>query len=202
MVALTFGAVIISCDNGDGNNDAATSVLSVQPLDATYGDGDAADALTVTASVSDGRTLTYQWFRNTANSADGGTAISGATQAAYTPSIAANGTIYYYVVVTNINHKADGAKTATKSSRVAKIEKVAGSVTHAATPVLTVQPASALTVTASVSDGGILTYQWFKNTANSADGGTAIDGATQASYTPPTATRRGLLLRDCYQHQQ
>ena len=60
----------------------------------------------------------------------------------------------------------------------------------AATPVITVQPAShdyeegaviaALTVEATVSDAGVLSYQWYK-------GEEIIAGATAASYTPTEA---------------
>jgi hypothetical protein len=68
---------------------------------------------------------------------------------------------------------------------------------HAETPTISVQPANttygqdatatALTVTAGVTDGGNLSYRWFKNTTNSTTGGTQV-GGDSASYTPPTAT--------------
>lgn len=45
-----------------------------------------------------------------------------------------------------------------------------------------------LTVGGSVNDGGELSYQWYSNTANSTAGGTAIQGATGASYAAPTNT--------------
>ena len=40
-----------------------------------------------------------------------------------------------------------------------------------------------LKVTASVADGGDLTYQWYENTSLSNEGGTKIEGATKADYT-------------------
>lgn len=43
-------------------------------------------------------TLNYQWYRNTTNSNTGGTLISGATSASYTPPTSVLGTNYYYVV--------------------------------------------------------------------------------------------------------
>ncbi|MBQ7367782.1 MAG: hypothetical protein IJW57_11240 [Spirochaetaceae bacterium] len=67
----------------------------------------------------------------------------------------------------------------------------------AATPTITKQPegktenfaaggtekiTKELMVEASVSDGGALTYQWHSNNTNSTEGGTAIEGATSASY--------------------
>ena len=66
-----------------------------------------------------------------------------------------------------------------------------------AAPSITAQPATAaanyeqdaaataLSVTATGS--GTLTYQWYKNTTASNTSGTAISGATSASYTPSTA---------------
>ena len=49
-------------------------------------------------------------------------------------------------------------------------------------------PATALTVQASVSDGGALSYQWYSNNTNSNSGGTLVSGAQGASYLPPTNT--------------
>ena len=43
--------------------------------------------------------MTYQWYSNTINSNSGGTPISGATAASYSPSTAASGTFYYYCVI-------------------------------------------------------------------------------------------------------
>lgn len=54
--------------------------------------------LTVSAT---GSSLTYQWYSNTANSNTGGTLISGANTASYTPPTTALGTMYYYVVVSS-----------------------------------------------------------------------------------------------------
>jgi hypothetical protein len=66
----------------------------------------------------------------------------------------------------------------------------------AQTPVITAHPQSAeytknatatpILVTANVSDDGTLTYQWYSNTNNTNTGGSVIDGATSANYTPPT----------------
>jgi hypothetical protein len=46
--------------------------------------------------------------------------------------------------------------------------------------------AAALTVEATAPDGGVITYQWYGSTVNSAGGGTAIIGETASSFTPPT----------------
>jgi hypothetical protein len=54
----------------------------------------------VAASPDDG-VLSYQWYLNTTAANTGGTAISGATNAAYQVPTAATGTRYFYCVATN-----------------------------------------------------------------------------------------------------
>lgn len=67
----------------------------------------------------------------------------------------------------------------------------------AGTPVITVQPKNhtvnvgelvTLSATANVTDGGVLSYQWFSNSINSNTGGNAISNADMASYAVPTGT--------------
>ena len=74
--------------------------ISVHPAEATYTQGAAATALSVTAS---GEGLNYQWYTSEDGSADiqGSSAIPGATSASYTPSTSLLGTIYYFCVVSN-----------------------------------------------------------------------------------------------------
>jgi uncharacterized protein (TIGR02145 family) len=48
-----------------------------------------------------------------------------------------------------------------------------------------------LTVAATVTEGATLAYQWYTNTTASTEGGTAIDGATAASYTLPADLAAG-----------
>jgi hypothetical protein len=175
-------------------NAAATPVISEQPQGASYTLGDTASPLSVTATVTDGGNLAYQWYQ-VANNTDTGTDISGATDASYTPSTATEGTVYYYVVVTNTNNSVNGSKTAEATSNRAEIE--VNLTVNTATPVINEQPqdasytlgdtASPLSVTATVTDGGNLAYQWYQ-AANNTDTGTDISGATDASYTPSTAT--------------
>ncbi|MDR0645393.1 MAG: hypothetical protein LBG05_10920 [Treponema sp.] len=66
-----------------------------------------------------------------------------------------------------------------------------------AAPAITAQPASGyyeiggtaptLTVTAEASDGGTLTYQWYKASSSTTSGGTVIAGATEPAYQPTDA---------------
>jgi hypothetical protein len=75
------------------------TLITTQPTGTTsYCLNGTPTALSVAAS---GTGLTYQWYSNgTTNSNAGGTAISGATDASFTPPTAGEGTVYYYVVVT------------------------------------------------------------------------------------------------------
>jgi hypothetical protein len=151
--------------------------------------------LSVTASVSDGGTLSYQWYSNTINSNSSGTPVG--TGAIYTPITTTVGTTYYYVVATNTNNGVNGATTATATSNTATV--IVNDLGNAEIPTITVHPAgatygynetaNALSVTASVSDGGTLSYQWYSNTINSNSGGTSLGSGAQASvYIPDTAT--------------
>ncbi len=72
--------------------------ISADPEDATYGVGDAATALSVTAAPhTSGKTLSYKWYSNSSESTDGATQVG--TNETYTPSTAAVCTTYYYCVV-------------------------------------------------------------------------------------------------------
>jgi len=148
-------------------------------------------ALTVTVTpVSDGGTLSYQWYRGDGDAISDATPIPGAIASSYTPSAAQVGTVYYHVVVTNTLN----GKTATTTSRVVKIE--VNTNVNAEPPVIDEQPqevvytygdatAPLLAVTARATDGGTLSYQWYSNTQNRPDGGAEV-GYNSPSYTPPT----------------
>ncbi|WP_165452164.1 S-layer homology domain-containing protein [Paenibacillus thalictri] len=99
---------------------AAEPVITTQPTGATVNvDGSA--QLSVAATVNDGGVLSYQWYSNTANSNSGGSAVTGATYAAYNPPTNASGTVYYYAVVTNTNNSVNGTKTATVTSNAVEV---------------------------------------------------------------------------------
>ena len=139
-------------------------------------------SLSVTATVTDGGTLTYQWYKDNQ-------AISGATKASYTiDSAKKSDEGSYKVVVTNT--KNDVTATATSNVCAVTVESIV--VTPPATPVFTTNLGTAqtvkdggtlsLSVAATVTDGGTLTYQWYKDNQ-------AISGATQASYTIASAKK-------------
>lgn len=136
-----------------------------------------AAALTVSAS---GAGLSYQWYKNTSNSNTGGTIISGANSAIYTPTTTIAGTSYYYVIVS-------GSCTPTATSNVS------GAINVSALPTITAQPSGSgqsICMNATATDlsvtaiGAGLSFQWYQNTINSNTGGTSILGATSSTYKP------------------
>jgi len=97
---------------------AVQPVISAQPQGGTFFK---TGTLSVTASVTDGGTLSYQWHKNAYNNTTKGTAISGATGSSY--ALSDMGTYYYYVIVTNTitNNGDGGTKTAQTTSSVAAV---------------------------------------------------------------------------------
>lgn len=65
--------------------------------------------------------LTYQWYSNKNNRTKGGKKVRKATAASFKVPTTKKGTMYYYCVITNRDNKAAGKKTATVTSKVAKI---------------------------------------------------------------------------------
>ena len=128
--------------------------------------------------VASGSNISYQWYSNSVSSNTGGTLIVGANSDVYTPSIAVNGTLYYYVVVSGPS----GSVTSALSGPII--------VSSAASPIITTQPSAAaqsllncqggtpLTVAAS---GTGITYQWYKSNSNINMGGNAISGAISST---------------------
>ena len=84
----------------------APAVVNVAPSFTTqpaaskvYGKGASASNIVVAANGTPAPT--FQWYRNTTNSVEGGVAIEGATSTSYKPSTSELGTTYYYCVATN-----------------------------------------------------------------------------------------------------
>ena len=139
--------------------------ISSQPASKTVAVGqNTSFSVTATGTAP----LSYQWLKN-------GTAITGATSSSYTtPATTStdNGSLFAVVVSNSAGKVASNSATLTVNSA----------------PSITAQPASQ-TVTAGQSatfsitatSTALLSYQWRKN-------GTAISGATSASYTSPATT--------------
>ena len=179
-----------SSDPGEETVDAEKPVIEWISGGGTFDQTDQA-TLEVKAAVNDGGTLSYQWYRSEDGTTEKGTALDGATENTYHPSTDAAGTVYYYCVVTNTNEQASGAKTAQAVSDVVEVtvQQPASVVEKAQKPQVEgpvggtfyESDAFVLKVKASASDGGMLTYQWYRNKEK-------IEGATQAEYMPPVGT--------------
>ncbi|MBF6642157.1 gliding motility-associated C-terminal domain-containing protein [Flavobacterium sp. J49] len=134
-------------------------------------------------------TPAYQWYSNILNSNSGGTLIGGATNSNFTPPSSSVGTIYYYCIVT---FTSGGCTSASSNTATVIVNDL---------PTIDVQPQTtqSICVGGTISPllvsytGGVGTpnYQWYSNTSNSNTGGTAINGATASTYTPPVFTTAG-----------
>jgi hypothetical protein len=121
-VASDAAAVVV---NDLINAEAPT--ISAQPQDTTTRTGVPA-SLSVTASASG--VLSYQWYSNTIDSNSAGALIPGATDAVYSVTPSAVGTIYYYCVVINTDNSVSGSKTASITSETAAVTVTYGADTY------------------------------------------------------------------------
>lgn len=104
--------------------DAETPTITSQPQGGTFIRG-TSSAVTITAGVTDGGVLSYQWYKNTIDSLTGAIPV-GTNSSSYTPDTGSTGTLYYYCVVTNINRSINGMQTAEAVSQIAAIKVSAG----------------------------------------------------------------------------
>ena len=141
-----------------------------------------ATPLSVTPTSGIG-TFSYQWYSNTTNSIIGGSLITGATSATYTPPVFTTAANYYYYATVSLN----GNGCTPVTSNVSEI------IVFAA-PAINLQPivsktlcqgAIPLDLTVSATGGnGTFSYQWYSSLSNSNSGGVPIANATTNSYTP------------------
>jgi len=105
--------------------DAQKPVITAQPSGASYTEGAQSMPLRVTASVTDGGTLSYQWYEI---SEVMGKLIPGADQPTFTPPTDTVGEKEYRCFVTNTNNDATGEKIASVWSDFAKVVVVTAPV--------------------------------------------------------------------------
>ena len=158
------------------------STQPTSPAAMTY--GTISGSLTVAGTASNNNTVSYQWYKNTTNSATGGTIIPGATSASYTiPTDLNAGTYYYYCVLkaTDCDDKASNVATVTvsKATATSAMTTVAASVSKdgktGATVTLPTKPARATYGTPADGNGTIT----FTNMSISGD---------TLTYTAPAST--------------
>ena len=173
MVALVlyFAAALSACNNTTpdpttGNNPTAPTITT-QPQNQTVTAPQTANFSVVATGTAP---LSYQWSKN-------GVAINGATSASYTtPATALADTGSVFTV--EVSNSAGGQMS---NSAVLTVTATAVAPTITTQPQnQSVQVGSTATFSVVASGTAPLSYQWSKN-------GTAITGATSASYTtPPT----------------
>src|SRR5205823_2457101 len=169
--------VVVSNAVGSVTSNAAALAVNAAPLAPTITTqpakiGRAAgQTATFTVTATGTAPLSYQWQRN-------GTAIGGATAASYTTpaTTASDSGAQFTVVVSN----AVGSVTSNAAALAVNAAPLA--------PTITTQPAKigraagqTATFTVTATGTAPLSYQWQRN-------GTAIGGATAASYTTPATT--------------
>jgi len=148
------------------NSSIVAPTITNQPASLTVTAGQSA-SFSVTASGS--ATLSYQWRKN-------GTAISGATSATYSIATTTSSAGSYSVVVTN------SAGSITSGSATLTVNAAAVAPTIISQPTsLTVTAGQSVSFSVTASGSATLTYQWRKN-------GTAISGATSATYSIAATT--------------
>ena len=197
-VGVTYYYCIVSFTSGTGCNEITSNTARIEIVNGIQIDtnpiatqsicngGDIAAPLLITHSGGTG-TITYQWYSNNTNSSTGGTIISGATNASYTPpTFTISGNYYYYVVISP-----NGSGCSDITSDVAE-------VIVADDPIITTQPLTTQSLCQGtipqdlevVATGGLgsYSYQWYSNSTNTNSGGTLITGATNSIFTPPTTT--------------
>jgi uncharacterized protein (TIGR02145 family) len=176
---------------------APTPVITIgtQPAaSTTVTQGNITGSLSVTASVSPSATLSYQWYQNSANSTSGGTSL-GTTGGAQTntltipTNLTAGGNYYYYCIVSATGGaESQRSKVATVIVEPSPVPIITITAHPATSTTFTVGSilGSSLTVTANVTLGETLSYQWYSNTSNSNVGGTLIIGAEDYEFTIPS----------------
>ena len=93
--------------------DAQTPTFTYSIANAEYEvDASSVTALNGTATVTDGGSVTYQWYTVSGSTE---TEIEDATSATYTPDVSSAGTTKYKVIATNTNSSATTTQTATAS---------------------------------------------------------------------------------------
>jgi hypothetical protein len=147
--------------------------------------------------VTGSGTLTYQWYSNTTNSNTGGTPVSGATGSTFSiPAGLTTGTYYYYCVVSSVGAVSVPSNAATVTVTSA-IPIITINTQPANTTVTQGSITGRLSVSANVTGGGTLTYQWYSNTTSSNTGGALVSGATGANFSIPAGLTAGTYYYYC-----
>ena len=159
---------------------AALSITTQPIASQTLCPNENAAPLSVAPTGGIGTDYSYQWFQSLTSNGSG-TPIAGEMSPTFVPQTNTTGTTYYYCVI--------GQPTSASCNAQSQV----AAVTVSPAPQITTQPTpqticsgqSVSALSFSVINGvGIATYQWFSNLTATNVGGSAIGGATSATYLP------------------
>ncbi len=146
--------------------------ITTQPVSAKY-EVEATDVKDLSVAAEGGTIESYQWYSNTSASNEGGTAIEGATEATYKPTLGAVDTqAYYYCVVTN-----DCGNFATSNVATIKVKPIPLALVIS-TESAELNIDGTLNLAATGNQGGDIAWTWdYKG-----DGLTLADGVITAKH--------------------
>jgi O-glycosyl hydrolase len=192
IAAFVLSACEVAVSKTEDIFDAQMPEVSASTASFSYKIGDPLPSLSVTANVTDGGTLTYQWYNYDFEQGIGIPQDNGKESTFTPPDITAEklGRPYrYYVEIINTNNGATGRKQ--KAASV-NIDISAYDPNNAQMPRITRQPvdggsrlsprmAILVSISAEVDDDGVITYQWYKAKGNVAEHGTPVENATSSA---------------------
>ncbi|MDO5970860.1 PKD domain-containing protein [Flavivirga aquimarina] len=159
--------------------------MTTQPIvSQTLCEGTVPQNLQVAAIGGSGTTYNYQWYSNTTNSNSGGTIITGATNATFTPPTNSVGTLYYYCIIT----QPDPGCSITSDTSEVIINQAPSFTSHPLSETICFGETFNTLSVVYANGVGTPTYQWYSNTVNNNTTGTVLTGETTSTYSPPSGT--------------
>ena len=147
--------------------------------------GQAASSLSVKAEHSEGKDVSYQWYKNDVKNTNG-VAIDGETTENFIPDTTDIGTTYYYAVATS----EDLTVTSKISTVVVEAPTLEIITDLDKTEVKYVENVTAAALKFVVEYTGVseneVVYQWYKSAEKNTEGGIIITGASESTYVPET----------------
>lgn len=163
-LAVTFGAPVAPV---------------IEDIDPVFTARNSVTTLSITATVSDGGTMEYQWYETHDGTLPSIMAIIGQEASVFTCDTSTSGTRYYVCMVTNTI----GSELTREYSSVIAVTvyEPVPMITYNSTNI-ELDELESFTLTADIQlkskDIGTLTYKWYQNSTNYIGTGTLIAGAT------------------------
>jgi hypothetical protein len=180
VTSADAGAYVCEISNSAGTilSDPAylNTYISVQPENKTI----CQNSSTTLSVTAEGNSPKYQWYSNTSNSNSGGTAISGATNATYSPPTNVSGIFYYYCIVEPSSSTPSCSTSIASNSVLVSISPttVPGTLSGTANVCL---PTNSTQLSLTGQTGTI--QRWERSSSISFSSPTTISGASSSTYT-------------------